>query len=137
MIQLTESFEMCYQTLVDLTAVKEGAKPTARSGKKKLANDPIFQTLMASIDSLRRANGFIVHPKMDKLKAILLEHFSSVPEGQTASKVMVFASYRPVVEQIVGHLNEQEPLIRAHRFIGQSASKEGVKGLTQKEQLQV
>ena len=128
---------MCHQTLLDLTTIKDTAKPTARSGKKKLANDPVFQTLITSINALKQTNGYIVHPKMDKLKALLLEHFSSASEGQTVSKVMVFASYRPAVEQIVGQLNEQEPLIRAHRFIGQSASKEGVKGLTQKEQLQV
>ncbi|KAF8338299.1 P-loop containing nucleoside triphosphate hydrolase protein [Cantharellus anzutake] len=133
---VTESFEMCHQRLMELMAA-DAAKQSARSGKKKLAADPLFQSLIMSISELKHANGFIVHPKMDKLKTLLLQHFSSVLEGQTASKVMVFASYRPVVEQIVEHLNEQKPLIRAHRFIGQAASKEGVKGLTQKEQLQV
>jgi ATP-dependent DNA helicase MPH1 len=145
---------MCYDTL---QALANGT--TDADGKKikkaKLVNEPLFRALIQDMERLRIAAaaeagaGRMVHPKIDKLTSLLVQHFSSeIDDGGSGgdvrekdlakgSKVMVFASYRQAVEQIVEELNRQDPLIRAHRFIGQAASKEGIKGLKQKEQLEV
>jgi len=145
---------MCYDVLQGLA---NGT--TDANGKKikkaKLANEPLFRALVRDLEELRMVAaaqagaGRMVHPKIDKLTMLLVQHFSNEVDdgGATAevreinpakgSKVMVFASFRQAVEQIVEELNREQPLIRAHRFIGQAASKEGIKGLKQKEQLEV
>jgi ATP-dependent DNA helicase MPH1 len=87
---------------------------------------------------LQRAHGFSVHPKVEKLKSILIQHFGSkLPEEDATAedtKVMVFSNYRGVVDEITDALNKEQPLIRATRFIGQGTDKQGKKGLAQKEQ---
>ena len=53
------------------------------------------------------------------------------------SRAMVFATYRENVGEIVDALNQEHPMIRASRFIGQGIDKQGRKGYAQKEQLEV
>ena len=92
-----------------------------------------------------KAVGATSHPKMEKLKDILIGYFGSrmqelSEDGDQAkddTRVMVFSSYRAVVEEIIQKLDEHRPLIRAAAFVGQSADKKGRKGLKQKEQIEV
>lgn len=126
---------------------------TDDKGKKKfvqksLVSDPLFKSAMELLEKLKRGSigALMVHHKMDRLRSLLLQYFADQYTGDNVrdpiepikeSKVMVFASYRKAVEQIVEVLNLDAPIVRAHRFIGQAASKEGIKGLSQKEQLKV
>lgn len=68
-------------------------------------------------------------------------HFSlecSVSEPQEVStRVMIFSSFRESVQEIAGMLNRHTPLIRVMTFMGQASAGKGVKGFTQKEQLEV
>lgn len=138
---------MCYEALNSLEtgSTEDGKKKFAQ---KKLAAEPLFKSVMEMFRRNKRAaTGSMVHPKMDRLRSLVLQYFSDQQTESTdmgahdkppkESKVMVFAAYRRAVEQIVEHLNLDAPLIRAHRFIGQASSREGIKGLTQKEQLRV
>lgn len=95
-----------------------------------------------------RLGGFSVHPKVEKLKTLLIEHFTQKgleAEGQGSddgepnsnSRAMVFASFRQSVGLITESLNKEWPLIRAVPFMGQSVDKHGKKGCGQKEQLEV
>lgn len=91
---------------------------------------------------MQRSGGFKPHPKIEKLKTILIQHFGSKisdegGEDGDDTKVMVFSSYRGVVDEIVQELDKERPLIRAARFIGQGVDKQGNKGLAQKDQLEV
>jgi len=91
---------------------------------------------------MQRSGGFKPHPKIEKLKTILIQHFGSKisdegGEDNDDTKVMVFSSYRGVVDEIVQELDKERPLIRAARFIGQGVDKQGNKGLAQKDQLEV
>lgn len=62
----------------------------------------------------------------------------SVSEAQEVStRVMIFSSFRESVQEIAGMLNRHTPLIRVMTFMGQASAGKGVKGFTQKEQLEV
>lgn len=90
---------------------------------------------MQELDT-QKAIGFALHPKMEELLNILIQHFGQSEEGDE-TRVMVFSSYRAVVDRIVEELSKHEPLLRAARFIGQGMDKHGKKGLAQKEQHEV
>lgn len=69
-------------------------------------------------------------PKLDKLYELVKEFI----ESSTDSKVIVFCSYRTVVEDIVERLNNPPSVVKCVSFIGQSSSKTS-KGCNQREQL--
>ncbi|KAF5377463.1 hypothetical protein D9615_005173 [Tricholomella constricta] len=116
-------------------------KAAAASRMKALRNDPMFRAVLHELDS-QRGQGFSVHPKMDRLKMLVVQHFGQqLGEGQETTldqtRVMVFVTFREAVDEIVEALNAEQPLIRAHKFIGQGTDKQGNKGLAQKQQLDV
>ncbi|KAF5312582.1 hypothetical protein D9619_003333 [Psilocybe cf. subviscida] len=136
---LTGSFTACYIYLSEISNDGEDAEGGGKknASSKKLKEDPNFRALMNEFER-QRAHGFSVHPKVEKLKSILIQHFGSkLPEEDGTAedtKVMVFSNYRGVVDEITEELNKEQPLIRATRFIGQGTDKQGKKGLAQKEQ---
>lgn len=58
------------------------------------------------------------------------------PQG-VSTRVMIFSSFRESVQEIAAMLNRHSPLIRVMTFMGQASAGKGVKGFTQKEQLEV
>ena len=141
---------MCYEALLDIESGTKSDNGKRKYPQKKLAEEPLFKTIMRLFKQRQQASssGSMVHPKMDRLRSLLLQYFADRPpvaadldpshqNAPAESKVMVFTSYRRAVEQIVDQLNLDAPIIRTHRFIGQAATKDGVKGLSQKEQLRV
>lgn len=102
---------------------------------RRLRDDANFRVLMQELES-QRAIGFSLHPKMEELLDILIQHFGRSEEGDE-TRVVVFSSYRAVVERIVEELSKHEPLLRAARCIGQRSDRQGKKGLTQREQHEV
>ncbi|KAF8895043.1 hypothetical protein CPB84DRAFT_1816042 [Gymnopilus junonius] len=143
---LTGSFGACYQYLEDLTSGKgeqdEEGGSKKNTGGKKFKDDATFRALMQELE-LQRARGWGSHPKIQKLKSILINHFGSKLADEPGqgeaddTKVMVFSSFRGVVDDLVEELEKEKPLIRAARFIGQGADKQGKKGMSQKEQLEL
>jgi ATP-dependent DNA helicase MPH1 len=135
---------MCNTYLQGLALEKEddaeGGKKKAASKSKKLRDDPLFQVVIKELE-LQRLHGFSMHPKMERLKALVVQHFAEKlgEDGQETeeTKVMVFVTFREAVDEIVDALNLEKPLIRANKFIGQGTDKQGKKGLAQKEQLEV
>ncbi|WPH02619.1 Hypothetical protein R9X50_00548400 [Acrodontium crateriforme] len=86
---------------------------------------------------------FIGHPKLEYLREVVLNHFLDAGEGRhgsdvapSATRVMVFASWRDSTEEICRVLKRNEPMIRPHVFVGQ-AGKNGSEGMNQKKQNQV
>ena len=82
------------------------------------------------------------HPKLETLRDIITEHFQRVQE----TRVMIFATFRETVGEIVTLLNHFKPAVRCMAFVGQSSGSGAdgeanggnvAKGLTQKEQLEV
>ncbi len=70
------------------------------------------------------------HPKLEKLKEILKNFFEKHPDA----RAIVFVQYRDTAQRIAEELNRSG--IRAVRFVGQ-ATKEGDRGLSQKEQQKI
>lgn len=147
---MTGSFETCYLFLDELRKDKPDDDPGAKkqnNSSRRFRDDPRFQALMREVEA-QRSVGWGLHPKVDKLKNILIQHFGvrlADESGEGApsngesddTKCMVFSSYRGVVQEIVKELDKERPLIRAVEFIGQGTDKQGNKGLQQKEQLDV
>ncbi len=117
-------------------------------------HDKSNSQVQAAIQELERQKnrekGFSPHPKMKKMKMLLKEHFlqkgldnedadnNGCNEERTAhSHVMIFASFRQCVDDIVEFLNLEGPSIRAVPFIGQGKDKSGKKGYTQRDQVKV
>ena len=115
-----------------------------KKNKNPLTKNPSFQNLMKKFNELK-AQGASPHPKMEKLRDILINYFGARMQDPTDAepgkpddtRVMVFSSYRAVVDEIIQELNQNQPLIRAAAFIGQGTDKKGRKGLKQKDQIEV
>ncbi|CAG0914927.1 unnamed protein product [Notodromas monacha] len=121
--------------------------------KTRLLKDERFMVLMRKL----RENfgvmgkGFVIgHPKLEKLRDVVLEHFQKHDDRNT--KIMIFSQeawdseedleeedeiYRESVEDITALLKNFEPMVRARSFVGQTSSGKNTKGITQKEQLKV
>jgi ATP-dependent DNA helicase MPH1 len=131
---------MCFRSL---TEEAEGGGSDKPSGLNK---DSAFQALMDEL-RLQKSRGFAVHPKLEKLKTLVVDHFGQRlhdDDGSNAgdrsdggTRAMVFVTFRDAVDEIVAFLNQESPLLRATKFIGQGIDKKGNKGLAQREQLDV
>ncbi|KAG9481171.1 hypothetical protein GDO78_010430 [Eleutherodactylus coqui] len=85
------------------------------------------------------------HPKLKKLEEVVIEHFKNWNKpGQSSStssppdtRVMIFSSFRDSVQEIAEMLNQHHPIVRVMTFVGHASTGKGVKGFTQKEQLEV
>lgn len=139
----------CVQEIVSDPAAPNGGNVKSAS-KDKLRLNPKVQVLLRELDAQRQPDGtFLLHPKMEMLKTLLIQHFASsasednYSEEATSMKhtqetrAMVFVTNRGCVDEIEEFLTRYSPLIRPKRFIGQGADKQGKKGFAQKEQLDV
>ncbi|TGZ70613.1 hypothetical protein CRM22_003107 [Opisthorchis felineus] len=62
------------------------------------------------------------HPKLEKLKELLVQHFRShAPTAQGETRVIVFSQFRDSVEEIMHMLKQLRPLVRPASFIGQGS----------------
>ncbi|KAH9248371.1 hypothetical protein BASA81_013957 [Batrachochytrium salamandrivorans] len=128
--------------------VQAGPDKISRS-RQELLQNPDLKALMNHLSIITQTPSFSSHPKLERLVAIVLEHFShTLPDHSNEgldqptpvqTRVMIFSQFRDTVEEIVSKLNMHQPLLRVMSFIGQASSKSGLKGkgFTQKEQLEV
>src|SRR5712671_4235175 len=130
---------MCFRSLSEEA---EGSGSDKPSGLNK---DPAFQALMDEL-RLQKSSGFAVHPKLEKLKTLVVHHFgqrlrddgdTNAGERPDDTRAMVFVTFREAVDEIVDFLNQESPLLRVTKFIGQGIDRKGNKGLAQREQLDV
>ena len=56
---------------------------------------------------------------------------------ESSTRVMIFSSFRESVQEIATLLNRHQPLVNVMTFMGQASAGKGVRGFTQKEQLEV
>lgn len=78
----------------------------------------------------------ISHPKIEKLRDVVVEHFNKFKEDGKDTRVMIFSQFRESVDEIVACLASFRPLVKPMKFVGQAGAP-GKKGLTQKEQIEV
>jgi ATP-dependent DNA helicase MPH1 len=123
-------------------AFQRDVESGAQKGKTAagIANDENFIKMMSTVRTWTNDPEFIGHPKLDYLRQVVLAHFLDAGEGRqgsdvppSATRVMIFASYRDSVDEIVRVLQRNSPMIRPSVFVGQQASKGG-EGMNQKKQ---
>jgi ATP-dependent DNA helicase MPH1 len=136
---------MCYDVLKAM-GENSGGKPNSEKKPPAITKDQKYKDLMKMLEIQEgEIPRFPPHPKMEKLKSLVLEHLltkGAVEDGGVAepnpnTRVMVFVSFRDCVEEVAGYLNLEAPIIKASKFIGQSTDKGGRKGYAQREQLEV
>ncbi|XP_060801684.1 Fanconi anemia group M protein [Amyelois transitella] len=78
------------------------------------------------------------HPKFDKLKEIMMEHFIKCQKNGQDTRAIVFCEYRESVNLVHCLLLQCRPIITPMMFVGQGASgKDGKTVVSQKQQLRV
>ncbi len=102
-------------------------KSTANKSLKELFIDKDFKR--AQILTYELHSKGIIHPKIEKLKEILICQLRENP----SSRILVFCHFRDSVNNLV-QIFKKDTLIKIHKFVGQ-ATRGSDKGLTQKEQI--
>ncbi|XP_017569294.1 Fanconi anemia group M protein isoform X2 [Pygocentrus nattereri] len=132
-----------------------GFKESSRA-RNELQRSPVFMALYKEMEAmfLTLTKGpneqyFYSHPKLQKLDDVVLQHFKTWSEnsgscpdsgnisGGINTRVIIFSSFRESVQEIAEMLNRHQPLIRVMTFMGQASAGKGIRGFTQKEQLEV
>lgn len=133
---------MEYLVVQSMSSFEEIIKDIEVEGPKTLTSSPVFRNLVQETIRLRMTPGYVGHPKMDQLAQLCVAHFEAA-KGQfddfgqpLQTRVMVFCNFRAVVGELVDCLNREQPMIKATTFVGQASSK-GVKGKSQKDQIEV
>ncbi|GAA5968476.1 hypothetical protein JCM11641_007648 [Rhodosporidiobolus odoratus] len=133
---------MEYLVIQSVTSFESNIKDIEQAGSKNLVSSAGFRDILRETAALRAREGYVGHPKMEKLRSMCLEHFTNAQHEvdeytgeKRETRVMIFCNFRAVVEEICACLNTQRPLIKATPFVGQASSK-GVRGKSQKEQLE-
>jgi ERCC4-related helicase len=103
----------------------EGSAGGATKASARLARDPLFIRLLERCMSWREE----IHPKMEILHEVTRDQLERFPE----SRIIIFATFRDTVQQIVENLTKKG--ILCQRFVGQ-ATKDAEKGLSQKKQIE-
>ncbi|KAK2843130.1 hypothetical protein Q7C36_011345 [Tachysurus vachellii] len=133
--------------------IMSGSKETSRA-RNELQRSPVFMDLYREMEALflgptkgPEEQYFYSHPKLQKLDEVIEQHFSSwakrsgsatgTGDKAESSRVMIFSSFRESVQEIAEMLNRHQPLVRVMTFMGQASAGKGVRGFTQKEQLEV
>ena len=134
---------MCYDVL---KAMGDNPKNSQKKASA-ITKDQKYKDLITGLEIQKeKEHRFPPHPKMEKLKSLVLEHFGRTgaldrdggsTEQNSNTRVMVFVSFRDCVEEVVNYLNIDDPIIKATKFVGQGTDKGGRKGFAQKEQLAV
>ncbi|KAG0697158.1 hypothetical protein DFH29DRAFT_947571 [Suillus ampliporus] len=132
------SIGMCHNNLLEISAEKKDDSGKKKSATSDLRKDKNFMALLNELEVQKvRPGGYGMHPKMETMKMLLLQHFGARMDEGEETRAMVFVTYRECVDEIVHILNEESPLLKVTRFIGQGTDKQGRKGFAQKEQLEV
>ncbi|XP_058606157.1 Fanconi anemia group M protein isoform X3 [Onychostoma macrolepis] len=127
-----------------------GPKESTRV-RNELQRSPVFMDLYREMESMfataSRGPGepyAYSHPKLQKLDEVVLQHFETWAESsdskasaEVSTRVMIFSSFRESVQEIAEMLSRHQPLVRVMTFMGQASAGKGVRGFTQKEQLEV
>uniref|UniRef100_I3J6F7 ATP-dependent RNA helicase FANCM n=1 Tax=Oreochromis niloticus TaxID=8128 RepID=I3J6F7_ORENI len=128
-----------------IQGIMDGSREMSRA-KNELQRTPTFMDFYKEMETMfmKPSAGpdepFIYsHPKLEKLEEVVLRHFRLWAESpqEVSTRVMIFSSFRESVQEIAAMLNRHAPLIRVMTFMGQASAGKGVKGFTQKEQLEV
>mmetsp|Transcript_19940 Transcript_19940/g.36869 ORF Transcript_19940/g.36869 Transcript_19940/m.36869 type:complete len:714 (+) Transcript_19940:355-2496(+) len=114
-----------FQNASDLDSRQMGAR-------KRLCSSAEFQKLLAEVKQVGDVGA--EHPKHSKLVEVLNKHF----RGTTNSKVIIFVQFRNSANTILNFIQDHaDAHVAASVFVGQGTAGPELKGMTQKQQLEV
>ncbi|KAE9018831.1 Fanconi anemia group M protein [Phytophthora rubi] len=125
-----------------LNWTEERKKGKMSWSKREMLQSSEFQSLELSLgvtEDASSSTNTASHPKLVKLREVLLEHFQRHAAAGSSTRAIVFTQYRASVSEIVSLLRPLAPLLNVQPFIGQGSSgkaKEN-KGQTQKVQQEI
>ncbi|KAI9765114.1 MAG: 3'-5' DNA helicase [Geoglossum simile] len=133
-----------YRNLMGFRAEVENQGKKAGKTRKQVVENPDFRELMSKAQRLVNDPAYMGHPKLEYLVGVVLRHFADSGNGRNASgavppsetRVMIFVHFRDSAEEVVRVLKRHEPMVRPTIFNGQSTSKGGSVGMSQKDQLE-
>lgn len=113
----------------------QGLRKMSKGKMAEVINHKDFAGIYRDTEDIINGRGFAGHPKMVKLAELVQEHFEQAKQDGSldATRIMVFCTFRQVVDEIVQRLNAFDS-IRATRLVGQGTDTKGKKGLGQKQQ---
>lgn len=129
-----------YNFLAGKTDSDEVAPNRTRTELLKLQGfSQMMEELKSKFGSDCQVGSAVSHPKLFKLREIVVEHFQRAQKEGQETRVMIFSQYRDSVHEIVALLEEFAPLIKAMSFVGHGHSSGGAKtkGFTQADQIRV
>ncbi|KAI8868807.1 P-loop containing nucleoside triphosphate hydrolase protein, partial [Ramicandelaber brevisporus] len=135
---LTHGLKSCHTKLDELTkSINDGLRKTGKisRAKQELIQSDEFINMKKQLDILIGDERVSVHPKVGEMIDIITTHFKEY-NNDVNTRVMVFASFREIVDELIRELRTHSAIIKPMAFVGQSSGKTG-RGLTQKEQLKV
>ncbi|KAK5108846.1 hypothetical protein LTR62_007736 [Meristemomyces frigidus] len=131
-----------FSTVSSFKRAVDGGETKGKTAKE-LVQSQDFTQMMSRMNSWMKNPDFVGHPKLEYLREVVLNHFLDAGEGAlgsdappSATRVMVFASYRDSAEEVCRVLKRSEPMIRPHVFVGQASSSTS-EGMNQKKQNEV
>lgn len=118
-------------------AMAAPGKGTTKREQLFSTSNPAFRTLVERIEAVDADAELRTHPKMHKLRDVLLGHFQrrGAPDAAHGTRAIVFCTFREVVAEIVEVLAAAG--LRATQFVGQASDNKGQRGYTQKQQEEV
>ncbi|EPQ27508.1 uncharacterized protein PFL1_05046 [Pseudozyma flocculosa PF-1] len=132
---------------IDERGKKAGTKKQTMSSN---ANSTIRE-IIRELEMMQNEKGQIIHPKMSALRQLVETHFNThcaqqmlaedvagsngVEGTQHETRVMVFCSFRECVMEIVDYLTSSG--LKVTPFVGQATTKNGGKGMSQRDQERV
>jgi ERCC4-related helicase len=125
---LEQSVDSFYEEL-------QGLRKSAKGKAVEVINHRDFASIYRDTEDMINGQGFAGHPKMVRLAELVQEHFEQAKKDGCleTTRIMVFCTYRQVVDEIVQRLNAFDG-VRATRLVGQGTDTKGKKGLGQKQQ---
>ncbi|KAJ3364666.1 hypothetical protein GGF32_001305 [Allomyces javanicus] len=138
----TQSLAAFRQALRDLPIDMQTSKVKSNKALAAWVQSLAFKEYVGWLGSIMDNDPhFVSHPKQAALERIVLEHFANQAKDDRAatggSKIMIFAKFRNIVDEIAKILDKHRPLVRVMSFVGQSAHKATGRGLNQREQLAI
>lgn len=149
-MSLSNSFEMLtlYGLRVFYASAQRSMSETRSAMKSVMLGKVEFDKILLDIKNIfgddieinpdKEANVDLVqgHPKLDKVKKLLLDHFDA-NANKTETRAIVFSKYRDSVFDIVQTLRSCQPLLKPAAFVGQGSGGKTGPGMSQKEQGQL
>ncbi|EEB07593.1 ATP-dependent 3' to 5' DNA helicase [Schizosaccharomyces japonicus yFS275] len=122
-----------YEKLVE---IQKQAREKGFGELYQLSCNTQYQLLIEYLQEEISKDGYISHPKIEKLKELLEKHFTKASQEKQNTRVMIFTEFRSTAEIIMESLATFDDCVRPSLFVGQASRSESF-GMSQKLQKEI